>query len=82
MPASQRSEALPLNAVRISEVSVGDVVAVIGLGLVGHLLAQLARLQEARIAIDMRAELINRFCSPAQSESLKPVAVRDLWLEF
>src|SRR5688572_19345201 len=48
-----------LNAVRISEVGVGDVVAVIGLGLVGQLVAQLARLQGARvIGIDLRAERV------------------------
>ena len=47
---------IALNSVRISEVGVGDVVAVIGLGLVGQLVAQLARLQGARvIGIDLRS---------------------------
>lgn len=47
---------IALNSIRISEVGVGDVVAVIGLGLVGQLVAQLARLQGARvIAIDLRS---------------------------
>lgn len=50
---------IALNAVRISEVGVGDVVAVIGLGLVGQLVAQLARLQGARvIGIDLRADRV------------------------
>lgn len=51
---------IALNAVRISEVGVGDVVAVIGLGLVGQLVAQLARLQGARvIGIDLRADRVD-----------------------
>jgi predicted dehydrogenase/threonine dehydrogenase-like Zn-dependent dehydrogenase len=50
---------IALNSIRISEVSVGDVVAVIGLGLVGQLVAQLARLQGARvIGIDLRADRV------------------------
>jgi predicted dehydrogenase/threonine dehydrogenase-like Zn-dependent dehydrogenase len=48
---------IALNAVRISEIGVGDVVAVIGLGLVGQLAAQLARVQGAVvIGTDLRAE--------------------------
>ena len=48
---------IALNAVRISEIGVGDVVAVIGLGLVGQLAAQLARVQGAVvIATDLRAD--------------------------
>jgi predicted dehydrogenase/threonine dehydrogenase-like Zn-dependent dehydrogenase len=51
--------AIALNSVRISEVGVGDVVAVIGLGLVGQLVAQLARLQGARvIGIDLRSHRV------------------------
>ena len=50
---------IALNSVRISEVGVGDVVAVIGLGLVGQLVAQLARLQGARvIGIDLRPDRV------------------------
>jgi len=50
---------IALNSIRISEVGVGDVVAVIGLGLVGQLVAQLARLQGARvIGIDLRADRV------------------------
>ena len=50
---------IALNSVRISEVGVGDVVAVIGLGLVGQLVAQLARLQGARvIGIDLRSSRV------------------------
>src|SRR6476646_10374892 len=39
---------IALNSIRISEVGVGDVVAVVGLGLVGQLAIQLAQLQGAR----------------------------------
>jgi predicted dehydrogenase/threonine dehydrogenase-like Zn-dependent dehydrogenase len=50
---------IALNSVRISEIGVGDVVAVIGLGLVGQLVAQLARLQGARvIGIDLRSDRV------------------------
>lgn len=50
---------IALNSVRISEVGVGDVVAVVGLGLVGQLVAQLARLQGARvIGIDLRSDRV------------------------
>src|SRR5688500_5361411 len=50
---------IALNSVRISEVGVGDVVAVIGLCLVGQLVAQLALLQGARvIGIDLRPDRV------------------------
>ncbi|HZN01404.1 MAG TPA: zinc-binding alcohol dehydrogenase, partial [Pyrinomonadaceae bacterium] len=50
---------IALNSIRIAEVGVGDVVAVIGLGLVGQLVAQLARLQGARvIAIDLKSDRV------------------------
>lgn len=48
---------IALNAVRLASIELGDVVAVMGLGLVGQLVAQLARLQGAVvIAIDLRPE--------------------------
>src|SRR5215211_651416 len=51
--------AIALNSVRISEIGVGDVVAVIGLGLVGQLVIQLAKLQGARtISIDLRKDRV------------------------
>jgi predicted dehydrogenase/threonine dehydrogenase-like Zn-dependent dehydrogenase len=51
---------IALNSIRISEVGVGDVVAVIGLGLVGQLVAQLARLQGAQvIGIDLRSDRVD-----------------------
>ncbi|MBV8811167.1 MAG: bi-domain-containing oxidoreductase, partial [Acidobacteriaceae bacterium] len=50
---------IALNAVRIANISLGDRVAVIGLGLVGQLVAQLARLQGAVvIATDLRTERV------------------------
>ena len=46
---------IALNAVRTAKISLGDTVAVVGLGLVGQLVAQLARLQGAVvIAVDLR----------------------------
>ena len=50
---------IALNAVRIAGISLGDRVAVIGLGLVGQLVSQLARLQGAVvIATDLKAERV------------------------
>lgn len=50
---------IALNAVRTANIGVGDVVAVIGLGLVGQLVAQLARLQGGVvIAIDLKADRV------------------------
>jgi predicted dehydrogenase/threonine dehydrogenase-like Zn-dependent dehydrogenase len=48
---------IAMNAVRIANIELGDSVAVIGLGLVGQLIAQLARLQGGRVfAIDLKSE--------------------------
>ena len=50
---------IALNAVRIADISLGDVVAVIGLGLVGQLIAQLVRLQGGVVAaIDLKPERV------------------------
>ncbi len=50
---------IALNAVRIANISLGEKVAVIGLGLVGQLIAQLARLQGGVvIATDLRADRV------------------------
>jgi predicted dehydrogenase len=50
---------IALNGVRIASISLGESVAVIGLGLVGQLIAQLARLQGASvIAIDLKPERV------------------------
>lgn len=51
--------AIAMNAVRTAEIDLGDRVAVVGLGLVGQLTAQLARLRGARvIALDIQKERI------------------------
>src|ERR1700721_729565 len=51
---------IALNGVRIANISLGERVAVIGLGLVGQLVAQLARLQGGFIvATDLRAERVD-----------------------
>ncbi|HEY2994748.1 MAG TPA: bi-domain-containing oxidoreductase [Methylomirabilota bacterium] len=50
---------IALNAVRTAGVGLGDTVAVIGLGIVGQLVAQLARLQGAVvIGVDLRGERV------------------------
>lgn len=50
---------IALNGVRIAGVGIGDRVAVIGLGLVGQLVAQLARLQGAVVvATDLRPDRV------------------------
>src|SRR5215470_3157438 len=50
---------IALNGVRIANISLGEKIAVIGLGLVGQLLAQLARLQGAFvIATDLKPDRV------------------------
>ena len=50
---------IALNGVRIANISLGEKVAVIGLGLVGQLVAQLARLQGAYVvATDLRPDRV------------------------
>ncbi len=50
---------IALNAVRIASISLGEVVAVIGQGLVGQLISQLVRLQGGVVvAIDLKADRV------------------------
>jgi predicted dehydrogenase len=50
---------IAMNTARLSEINVGDVVAVIGLGIVGQLVAQLVRCQGGVvIAIDLQKERV------------------------
>lgn len=50
---------IALHAVRIADIGLGETVAVIGLGIIGQLIAQLARLQGGTVvAIDLRPERI------------------------
>jgi len=50
---------IALNSVRIADLKLGETVAVLGLGLVGQLIAQLARLQGARVfAIDLKEQRV------------------------
>ncbi len=52
--------AIAMNAVRQAEIQIGDTVAVLGLGLVGQIVAQLARQQGGRvIGIDLRADRVD-----------------------
>ena len=51
---------IAMNAVRIAQIGIGDVVAVIGLGLVGQLVSQLVRVQGGLVvAIDMKQDRVN-----------------------
>lgn len=51
--------AIAMNSVRLAEINVGDVVAVIGLGLVGQLVSQLVRCQGGVvIAIDLQKDRV------------------------
>lgn len=51
---------IAMNAVRIANIGLGDSVAVMGLGLVGQLVAQLAKQQGAKvIAIDLKADRVD-----------------------
>ncbi|MGI8897486.1 MAG: bi-domain-containing oxidoreductase [Pyrinomonadaceae bacterium] len=51
---------IALNAVRTAKISLGDVVAVIGLGLVGQLIAQLVRAQGGVVVgIDLKPERVD-----------------------
>lgn len=50
---------IALNAIRIANISLGERVAVIGLGLVGQLISQLARLQGGSVvATDLKADRV------------------------
>ena len=75
---------IALNGVRIAQIALGEQVAVIGLGLVGQLIAQLARLQGASVlAIDLkpqRVELAHRLgadhallASPTVSQQVESI---------
>lgn len=51
---------IALNSVRIADLSLGENVAVLGLGLVGQLIAQLAKLQGANVlAVDLKQQRVD-----------------------
>lgn len=51
--------AIAMHSVRLANLGLGDTVAVIGMGLVGQLVAQLARLQGGRVfALDLRPDRV------------------------
>lgn len=76
---------IALNAVRIAEISIGDKVAVIGLGLLGQLVAQLVRLQGGIVmGIDLRPERLElakemgaELCAESSSAALAASAFTD-----
>src|SRR5215831_14710262 len=50
---------IALNSVRIAELGIGETVAVLGLGLVGQLIVQLAKLQGATVlAVDLKSDRV------------------------
>ena len=64
--------AIALNSIRTANVGIGEVVAVIGVGLVGQLVAQLARLQGATvIAIDLRNDRLELAARHGADHALK-----------
>jgi predicted dehydrogenase/threonine dehydrogenase-like Zn-dependent dehydrogenase len=72
--------AIALNAVRVANVGVGDVVAVIGLGLVGQLIAQLVRVQGGvTVGIDLRSERVTLAAQLGAEHVISgdPAAVKD-----
>lgn len=66
---------IALHAVRIANIGLGETVAVIGLGLVGQLVAQLARLQGGRVVgIDLRPERLELARRLGTDHALSPEA--------
>lgn len=64
---------IAMHAVRIANVGLGETVAVIGLGIVGQLVAQLVRLQGGRVVgIDLRRERIDLARQLGAEECLTP----------
>jgi predicted dehydrogenase len=72
--------AIAMNAVRTAQIGLGDSVAVIGLGLVGQLIAQLARIQGASVSgIDLRKDRIDLAKSLGLHHGFSdPSAARDI----
>ncbi|MEQ1693686.1 MAG: bi-domain-containing oxidoreductase, partial [Gemmatimonas sp.] len=76
--------AIAMNAIRVAQFSLGETVAVIGLGLVGQLICQLARAQGARvIAVDLNQGRVDLALSLGAERGfagadLSPEAVRAL----
>jgi len=69
---------IALNAIRIANIALGEKVAVIGLGLVGQLIAQLARLQGgAVLAVDLKPERVELARSLGAEHGCTGDAVRE-----
>ncbi|MBV9504188.1 MAG: bi-domain-containing oxidoreductase [Acidobacteriia bacterium] len=69
---------IAINAVRTADIGLGDVVAVIGLGLVGQLVAQIARLEGAVVAaVDLRPERVALAKRLGADHGLAPAALRE-----
>ena len=70
---------IALHAVRTASIGLGETVAVIGLGIVGQLIAQLARLQGASvIGIDLRPERIQLARELGADHALTPQAAAEI----
>lgn len=73
---------IAMNACRIAEIGLGDRVVVIGMGLVGQLVAQLARIQGGVVtAVDMRAERTAMAKRLGADHEVLPLAAVDMTME-
>ena len=70
---------IALHAVRIASIGIGETVVVVGLGIVGQLVVQLARLQGARvIGIDLKADRIDLARQLGADQALTPEAAAEI----
>ena len=70
---------IALHAVRIASIGLGETVVVVGLGIVGQLVVQLARLQGARvIGIDLKVDRIDLARQLGADQALTPEAATEI----
>jgi predicted dehydrogenase len=70
---------IALHAVRIAGIGLGETVAVIGLGIVGQLVAQLARLQGGRVVgIDLKPERVELARELGAGHALSPETAAEI----
>jgi predicted dehydrogenase/threonine dehydrogenase-like Zn-dependent dehydrogenase len=69
---------IAMNTTRMAQIALGDIVAVIGMGLVGQLVAQLAKLQGARVvAIDLKPDRVELACRLGADHGTADLPLRD-----
>ena len=70
---------IALHAVRLASIGLGETVVVIGLGLVGQLVAQLARVQGARVlGVDLRPERLDLARRLGTGHAVTPEAASEI----